>query len=92
MFRFRKFCPFQTRSSPVPPPDHDTNFLNYDSLDMSFLKLERTALHRADVPTTRPNTSRSRAIRLGSGFGRPVSVNCKKKKKNGKLVKKKKVP
>ena len=87
MFRFRKFCPFQTRS-PVPPPEHDTNFINYDSLDMSFLKLERPAIHNTDVPTTRPNTSIDRAMGLSSGrsFG-----SARFKKKKGKLIKKKKV-
>ena len=70
MFRFRKFCPFQEREVPVPPPtekatggvaglcaDHDANFRNYDALGMSFLKLERTRIHEGIYPTTRPNSS-----------------------------------
>ena len=84
MFRFRKFCPFQTRS-PVPAPEHDTNFLNYDSFDMSFLTLERTALNSDDVPTTRPNTSRSRVFRAGP------ARSAGQKKKRGKLITNKKV-
>ena len=89
MFRFRKFCPFQTRS-PIPPPDHDSNFINYDPLDMSFLRLERTELHEAEVPAARPNTSRGRVSAGTRSIGRCSSVKAKKKKK-GKLIKRKKV-